>query len=404
MAPTPPASQFYLLDASQSSAGGSSDNPPPLQYQEPVQLYNPVSSQNLALAVQNYYNYVAQCFRISFKPNDNSLKNPNQVLFDDTLHCAPNKSICVYLGQKIFPYDGINFPQVIAYLKYADDKNKNSRVETCIKHNKGPPPTDHHVIYSDDVDCNHYYDKNRSAFALSWIYPAAEEIPSISICFTCSSSCFQRAVFELHIDLIYPDGTYIPQKHLVKVSANPGRDSGYQMCMLNEFARMKGAWNAASKPRARKMTQTSESEDSPKAKRSDADVEEDLIGNGVFNITVYGFKAFKNVLEFYSMLNTKDKYELLKLCPNQAGVLNSQIPANGTLDAWLEKARMKKYKGLLNSNGIRSMVHVHKVYHSNYFENLGIPIEDAGSLHASFIYWRTSYLMALYKDVEPPQG
>uniref|UniRef100_A0A914XZR1 P53 DNA-binding domain-containing protein n=1 Tax=Panagrolaimus superbus TaxID=310955 RepID=A0A914XZR1_9BILA len=345
-------------------------------------------------AIQEYYDYILQNFRISFKSNVKGLRNPTQVIADDTLYCIPKKPLCVYLGEKVFPLGESPPPQIVVYLKFADDAKKNVVVSRCEKHkNQG-----RHVIYSDNSGVVEEYDEARAAFALRFPYPFDDDVPSISLGFHCSSSCFGRCAFELIVDFDFNDSIVVHQKHLIKVSTNPGRDSGL-FSYANDFIRNKGTFSL-SKPRKRHSV--SESQTTAKRSLSDGqshgqEVPEEPV-NHVYNLPVYGIEAFKTLLKQSNMMNKCNKYYAMKGPPAARGLLNSQIPAGDPLVDWLSKIRMNKHKSILNDNNIYTMFELHKVYNSHLFEDMDIPHEDSCILHRSFIYWQTSFLHDAYEN------
>jgi hypothetical protein len=359
----------------------------------PSVIYNPL---------QPFFDFVSKAFVISFKNNERKVKNPNQLIVDDTLHCMPNKLICLYLGQRIVPLDGHSPPRVHIFLKYSDDKDKNKKVVACSKHRSNTPDV-FHMIQSDNLGV--IYEDTDRACVLSFAYPQVngpDDVPSISFRFVCSSSCLQRAKFELHVELVFPDlnnGLYVfNHKHLVKVSSNPGRDAG-QQTFVSQFARAKSAFTpSAQKPRARK----SDSESGPSSKRAVSgaeQVESEKTNNDVYMLPVFGLKDYQKMINHYNLLLTRDKYELKK-CSGNPGVFNSQIPASSELTTWLETCNMKKYKDAFKANGIRKMDDIYRAYDSHIFEKLGVSLDDAKILHCSFIFWRTSYVSKIFEDAE----
>uniref|UniRef100_A0AC35FW39 P53 DNA-binding domain-containing protein n=1 Tax=Panagrolaimus sp. PS1159 TaxID=55785 RepID=A0AC35FW39_9BILA len=354
--------------------------------------------------------YVDDNFLISFKSNERNIKNPNQVVSDDTLYCMPNKPICVYLGNRIPLIDGFHLPRIRVYLKYSADRDKNKKVETCDYHrNSGLC-----VLESDNVDV--ILEDNGAAHILNFAYPQANpnevDVPSISLSFVCSSSCFSRSIFTLHVELFFPDVNgshiFVPRRHLVKVTANPGRDSGQQKSILPDLTRFKTAFVVSKqKPRARKPTGGSESEPCIKRRGSvvqqvqnegnDIDQLEALkTDNNVYTLHILGMKDFQQLASQYNLMLIRDKYKLQGV--RRTGINNSQIPPTAELDAWLDDVRMKKHKGCLNENNIRTLDDLHKAYHARLFEDLGIRGDDATNLHCSFIYWRTNHIAKIFEE------
>uniref|UniRef100_A0A914P2Z7 P53 DNA-binding domain-containing protein n=1 Tax=Panagrolaimus davidi TaxID=227884 RepID=A0A914P2Z7_9BILA len=357
--------------------------------------------------------YAEDNFFISFKSNERNVKSPNQVVSDDILYCMPNKPICVYLGDRIPPIDGFPLPRVLVYLKYSADRYKNKKVETCDNHRKSGLC----VLESDNVDV--ILDNNGAAHILNFAYPQAnpneaDDVPSISFSFVCSSSCFSRSIFALHVEFFIPDTLvngshiFVPRRHLVKVTANPGRDSGQQKSILPDLTRFKTAFIVSKqKPRARKPT--GESENEPCVKRRGSVVQQvqnegnaiDQLealktDNNVYTLHILGMKDFQQLASQYNLMLIRDKYKLQGV--RRTGINNSQIPPTAELDAWLDDVRMKKHKGCLNENNIRTLDDLHKAYYARLFEDLGIPGDDAASLHCSFIYWRTNHIAKIIEE------
>uniref|UniRef100_A0AC35GXS4 P53 DNA-binding domain-containing protein n=1 Tax=Panagrolaimus sp. PS1159 TaxID=55785 RepID=A0AC35GXS4_9BILA len=319
--------------------------------------------------------YVDGNFFISFKSNERNVKSPNQVVSDDIL--------------------------------YYRDKNK--KVETCDNHRKSGLC----VLESDNVDV--MLEDNGAAHTLNFAYPnpnEVDDVPSISFSFVCASSCFSRSIFALHVELFFPDVNgshiFVPRRHLVKVTANPGRDSGQQKSILPDLTRFKTAFVVSKqKPRARKPTGGSESE--PCVKRRGSFIQQvqnegnaiDQLealktDNNVYTLHILGMKDFQQLVSQYNLMLIRDKYKLQGV--RRTGINNSQIPPTAELDAWLDDIQMKKHKGRLNANHIRTLDDLHKAYHARLFEDLGIPGDDAASLHCSFIYWRTNHIAKIIEE------
>jgi hypothetical protein len=332
------------------------------------------------------YDLIVKSFHIGFKKNEN-IKNPQQLLVDDTFYVQPKKLFAFHL--KGVP-DGLT-PQILVYATLADEERRGQMVEKCGKHGK-----EGSIISTGDSNLwASFFCSGVNAWCLQYYYPTGKPA-AISLGFSCSSSCFSRSGFILHVGLLFEGGVPIFAQHKVKVCSNPARDSGLMKSKL-----VSGLFNAAIPTvptTSRKRLQPSSSESA--AKKSSAEADDQLIAepsNGVYTITTYGYENFKRLAEQNALLITKNKYTF-KNVPD-SGICNSQIQPTDEIGEWLVSLKQAKYKSWFQVKNYATMAQISRSYHANFFEKLHfgvnnmaslppIPPEVCEILHRSFLYWQ----------------